>query len=308
VNVWGDKWESYNVLLKLMPKTIFDFGTAFVVAAVVSGIFDIAFHESVFGKPIRRIEESMSRLLTTVGSLNSILKSAYDMNIGAIYKRQGSLEMHQWQTLVEKTVIEAEEFIYMAGRTLAELFPTRREEREQDISHTIKKKLQQEGIKEIKIVTANVFNLGTTFKQECKERAREENVSPNSLWQPGKDTVEQLLRMKYRMHQNKDGDETKLHLRISNDSIPFSLVMTEKILIVQHYLPYVEGRYGVVMNIMKAAEHDANLYNLYNLYKHSYGRLYSKAEGLQLIYQEYVKRKPVVREKISDLLQYLGVD
>ncbi|MBV9210448.1 MAG: hypothetical protein JOZ52_07455 [Acidobacteria bacterium] len=299
-------------LSELLSKVTVDLGIGFVVAALVSAIFDSAFHRAVFGRPVQKIEEQVKNLfgqvqqnanalVETVSELNSILKSSYELKVNSIYKRQTDEEMSAWRAKVEKAVSEAEEFIYMGGKTLEELFPTRKDEKDQNISNTIKSKMQQERIKEVKIVLANAYDQDSPFRQECIVR----RTTPSALWQPTRYTVEQIITLKAQINDTNTGNEKeKIHLRISTAPLPFVIVITEKVLIVQHYLPYVNGRHGVVMDITRAGD---DTRNLYNIYKTSYQKFFDKAEDCRPIFIRYVTRKPYVKPMIRHILNHVGL-
>ncbi|HEX8267111.1 MAG TPA: hypothetical protein VF596_17040 [Pyrinomonadaceae bacterium] len=321
-NVWSIEIQGVSVWYKVAPKTVLDLGIGFVVAAIVSGLFDITFHQSSFGKPVQEIERRVKILfgqvevnaeklsssvegklkdtIETVGELNSILKSASQLNINAIQKRQNRSEMNDWRDRVEKIVDEAQEFVYIAGKTLEELFSTKTDE--PNLNTLIENKLQN-GNTIFKFVFANPYDTDSCFRQECEER-RLKRGNPSEIWHQTKRTVEQILKIKYE--GQSPINQQKVQIKINKELFPFVIVITEKCLLVQHYLPYVSGRDGLVIEITKTDDEDQT--HLYNIYKKSYEIFFNKSESVKPVFERYVARKPKMKTELKLLLTSLGID
>src|SRR5262249_22045693 len=146
-------------------------------------------------------------------------------------------------------VSAAEEFVYLSGKSLEELFPTKKDDEDQRLANTIRYKLKSGTVK-FKFVLANPYDPDFPFRKECEERMW---YGAAVLWQPAKFTIEQILKLNREIAgpttgQNKD----KLDLRIIRDLMPYAILITERTLIVQHYIPYVNGRIGAIMEIAKS--------------------------------------------------------
>lgn len=315
--------EAQSFWLKVAPKTGVDLGIGFIVAAFVSIIYDVAVHRTSFLQPVEKlskdVEEKTDVLIGTVGEFNVILKSAYEMNVHAIYQRQSDADMSAWGLKVENAVSEAKEFVYIAGRTLEELFPPVEDGRRQHISETIRSKLQNNDIKRVRFVLADAYDRESLFRHECRKRSKIERLmSATALFHPARFTAQKVLGIIRELGiRDSEDDEKKddekqgrgqLRLRISRVPLPYALVMTENILIIQHYLPYTNGRHGVVIEIRKGG---TNTSNLYNLYRSSYEELFRDSFKCEERLVKYVERKPESQEDTKEerlYLEYLNAD
>lgn len=318
-NIWVVP-ETAPGFYKILPKIVHDLGIALLIAPIVSRLFDMTLQHLEFVEPVKGIQGNTEQLLTQaetraqeltklvnkqlentiqkVGDLNSILKSSSELKITALYQRNTDPEMKNWRERVTELVSDAEKYVYIAGRTLNELFPT--DVDEQPMITLIESKLQQKPI-EFSFVFANPYDQDSHFRTECKQRRPQD---PSGIWQQAIHSIEQVLNLKYdeRIFPN----QKKLNVKIHKDLFPFVIVITDKSLIVQHYLPFINGRYGITIEVLlEKTDTDPN--NLHNLYKKSFEAISAQAEEAKLVFERYILRKPKVIEKIQDLLKNMGI-
>ena len=89
--------------------------------------------------------------------------------------------------------------------------------------------------------------------------------------------------------------------------IRFMMVMTETLLMVQPYLPFMNGVEGIVIEIGKEGDNNDNLYSFY---KSSYEQLFGQVGNPKQALQHYADRKKLdveVVRRLEDLFEAMGI-
>lgn len=299
VFIWTGNAIMHNELSgwdKILPKVLIDFGIALVVAAVVAGIFDKSFHHAIFGVPIENIEQRMNTLVTdvelkTIELNNSIKNTAENMSeavkilqtinylkIHSIKERHTEIQKNNWLEDVEKILNDSKEFIYIMGRTLEELFERNTKTKpdkklEPNVISIFREKLRQEPF-EIKVILADTFTDNSVYVSELKWRNK---IKRRDLMAWNKDTSERLLKLKYLDQNLTNSEKDKIEIKLSKEYIPYMMIMTDKIVMIQSYIPFEDGYKGIVTEINKPSEiNGMKDYGLYDDYEYSYKKTFEE--------------------------------
>lgn len=291
-------------------------GTAFIVAGLVSIVFDLWYHKSVFGDPVRSIQDRVKevgehldvldgqvtdfkenlgatraefrKFNLTIETFAQVLQATQANGIVSIFRRLTDEEKYKWKVLVSGRLQDSTEFIFLMGRTFFELLP---------LLH------KENGIRDILLERGSnvpiVVVLPDTYDRQAEFRRETE------LLLPGGDNAAIYTRSRYSLRQFLDianecrvrKSENKLFaVRLLRRSLPFALMMTEKSAIVEPYLPYKGSGEGLIFEIKAGT-------NLYQSYKECFQRLFLEALPVDDVLREYVDRKPDAKDRYQHYLE-----
>jgi hypothetical protein len=285
----------------VFTEILIDVGIGFFVAAVVSVMFDVWYHRTLFGEPIEEIDNKVKGLNSTVSNMTltinnittavdnmtetvvgftPVLKSAQANGISAIYRRNTDQEIIEWKDRVRTTVKNANKYVFIMGRTLDEILPVRH--KENGIYGVLSEKAQVPVI----FLLADTFDQKGDFRLETMDRA---GVNARSLYDRTRDTVKQILDLANGI------EDPLISVGLLKKGPPFALFMTERSAIIEPYLPYLEGGRSIIYEVHSndAAPLASSLISasLHHAHKSCFGKLYNESRLISEVIDEYVKEK-----------------
>jgi hypothetical protein len=293
-----------------------DVGIAFIVAVAVAGVFDYAYHEQTIVRPLADVEAHVERVKIQIETLNehlndqmnrvkeSLLTLVKDVDVRdrdldrqlqqllrdahmlQDARREGIVALHRrgesFRDAVREAVRSSDTFFWTMGRTHKEMLVQNGEDKGWIISELENKLSNAQGIYEVKILLANAFDKPQTFGTTAPPG---NNAARDMLRNDvnGKQTTRGVLSMldPYRLKEN-------MHLKLLRKyPVPHGVIVTDKRIFVEHYLPSRAGGAQFILEVeKKELESD-----LYYTYKRDFESSYSNAEGAASVLERYVERK-----------------
>lgn len=284
----------------LLGHVLIHIGTAFIVAGVVSAIFDIWYHKHVFGDPVQSINKAVqtafehlrqfneqvtdikANINTTQSELKSlhqsvhtfaqILKATNESGVVAISRRVTDDEKRDWHSQVRMSIDSAERFVFLFGRTFFELLPYGRPER--GIRDLLTDKARS---MLIVVLLPDTYNVQGEYRREICSSVQGDVAE---LYRRPRVALQEFLKIAEEAANSKVNIAIKLLTRTS----PFALIMTEREAIIEPYLPYCPSGNSLIMQVRSDAK-------LYSAYKDSFIHLYREGRHVDEVLSEYCSRK-----------------
>lgn len=299
----------------LLHSTVAHIGTAIIVAGLVSAIFDIWYHKKIFGDPVEsirihiqtvqeqvleldaqvltfgnnlgRTQEQFQQLNQTVETFAQVLKATQQNGILSILRRHSDEDRSRWRKEVQKRVSASETEILLMGRSFSDLLPTSR---------------QDNGIRKTLVEYARthqiVVLLPDTFSKQSQYRIELETVASGAhlteLYTRPRETLRVVLDMVKELTLS-NGHSPNFAIKLATRSIPFALVMTEKVGIIEPYIPYQESGESIVFEVKAQA-------NIYRSHRESFRQLFMSGTHVADALSDYIARKPDASIRYEQLL------
>lgn len=291
-------------------------GTAIIVAGLVSAIFDIWYHKKIFGDPVESIRnhvqtvqaqvldldrqvtqfsmnlgntrDQFQQLHQTVETFAQVLKATQQNGILSILRRNTDEERARWKSEVQRRVAASETEILLMGRSFSDLLPTTR---------------QENGLRKTLIEYARthriVVLLPDTFSKRAQYRVELETVTSSAHLTELYTRPRETLRIVLDMIKELGGEQADLPnfaVKLTTSSIPFALVMTERVGIIEPYIPYQESGESIVFEVRAQA-------SIYHSHHESFRQLFVSGTHVADALRAYIERKPDALVRYEQLLQ-----
>ena len=299
----------------LLYSTVAHIGTAIIVAGLVSAIFDIWYHKKIFGDPVESIrghiqtvqkqvleldsqvlnfgvnlgktQDQFQQLNQTVETFAQVLKATQQNGILSILRRHSDEDRSRWRKEVQKRVAASETEIFLMGRSFSDLLPTSR---------------QDNGLRKTLVDYAKthriVVLLPDTFSKTSQYRTELETVASGAhlteLYTRPRETLRVVLDM-VRELTLMHGQPPRLAVKLATRSIPFALVMTEKVGIIEPYIPYQESGESIVFEVKAQV-------NIYRSHRESFRQLFMSGTHVADALHGYIERKHDASIRYEQLL------
>lgn len=288
-------------------------GVALIVAVVVAGVFHVVHETELIKRPLGEIESNIEKVRSetndiagvlraktqeiaeTVAGFNNIMRFAQERGITSAF-REGSDE---WRKAILSVINDAEEFVYIEARTLRPFLTMWEEESTGWLGDAIRQKITANEKIYFAILLADVLDERSRYREELKlifstsEHQKNERGGCRAA-------VEWVLNLQQALKppapsasssspvsattQTVAGHKPQIALRLLHDSPPVFLVMSEKSMIVGHYIPFKPIKCVRMLGISGGAE-------LYNDYRDHFERFFAIALDPIPSMRRYIDRK-----------------
>ena len=310
-----------SVLGEVMADLLLrDLGIALLIAVLVAHMFDKGYHEVMFISPIRHlrksVDETTTQLLETTADARAAveetarkmrqelaerdraLKERYDYMVAGISllsqsDARGVVAIHErgkaFISVLREAVNEAEEFCWIVGRTHKEMLG-REDEGKGWLVKTLDDRCQARPDLAVRILLANPFDPLEAAQEEGHSLAvlpRTTNAAREPLrgFQEARKTVYHIMSLVARHRLGRRVD-VRLMRRIA---VPYCMLMTERRVFVEHYLP---SREGGALSITEFVPEDRPREQApYACFRTDFEQLFEQAEACVEVLERFRDRK-----------------
>ena len=207
-----------DVIPNILSKIFIELGLGFLVASIVSKLFDEVYHRVAFLEPINeidnkikevslsvselnklssdKIEESTKNLVQTVSNFNQVVKFTQEQRIIEIRKRKTGNTNIDWMNSIKSCIQESQKFLFVIARSLDTLIPTK--SNEDGLLEEIQEIILNKNIITI-FILANTFDNKSGFFDECLVR---DPVKPSAIYDYSRHTVVKLVLQDNRVEHS----------------------------------------------------------------------------------------------------------
>lgn len=255
--VLGTAIPENGYLLKTTHLLLVHVGIGIAVACFVAITFDRLYHTEIIGRPLTDIKKKflstkkdldvfrvkLDELSNTIVMHNNILKFSNEEGITKIYRRKTD----EFQVAVKEAVKNAEKFIYTLGRTHRTML-IEDEAFDGWLLSPLLKKINQPSDLVFKILLANTFDDDTGFKRQVAHLPE----SGRAMYMPSRYTAIGLIK------KIEEECLRKISISLLNEAPPYAILITEKKLFIEYYLPSQRGGRNLIFEIEKKTESSEN--------------------------------------------------
>ncbi|MBI3795964.1 MAG: hypothetical protein HY268_03215 [Deltaproteobacteria bacterium] len=262
----------------ILHHSLIHIGVAFVVACAIAVTFELAHQKEIVLKFLHVLTRQTNHLATTVTRLNNTMDFALKEGIVAFHR-------HHDQTLenaVLQAISEAKEFVFVQARTLS-LLPNESIVKQPEVLYnTLNKTLDASPDIHLTFLLANVFDDKSDFMDEVKLITSD----PSTTYQAERTVARGILDLAAEL--KRKNPVTEIALRFYNETVPFFMVMTEKVGIIGHYLPFSKLDRAIFMRLTPPSLSNGEC--LYDSYRQEFFILFAMAKLPERVIEQYIER------------------